>query len=206
MHFDPYWNQKNRKSSTRWRVLNYIDAKPSTFTEILNGVGLSRPVLTQHLDELLQNGSIRRRAEGKRDVYELTKEGKGFQRLLREGLSESFSLLIKLAQNPDAVKTLNEMARFGKESPEFLPFLQAWMQWYTNYVTAMLSDEGIKWFNRHGKASSSIMMTELSKELGPLLEAKRKSGGPTSPQEFLPFLDQALVASLRVIHRKGEAQ
>src|SRR5208283_1286849 len=172
--FDPYHNQKSTKISTRGKVLNYISAKPSTFTEIRKGVKLSKSTLYQHLNELVLADLIRKSLVGDQVVYELTEKGKGRQRVLNEVLSKSFGFFIKLAQNKDAVKTLNDMVESGKEIPEFFPFLENYMQWYADYVSAMWSDDGIKWFNRHGNAASDIMKTEVNKQLAPLL-AQRKT-------------------------------
>ena len=69
---DPRWAQKRIKRQNRELILSTLYNSPMTFTELTKKLGLSKPVVSEHLNDLKEQGQIVRDVIRDKIVYVLT--------------------------------------------------------------------------------------------------------------------------------------
>jgi DNA-binding transcriptional ArsR family regulator len=149
---DPFARQRSTKLSNRRKVLTTIRDKPSTFGELLEKTGLSRPILSGYLKELENYGVIavvsRRLVKGRRLEYQLTDHGKNTERLRAGFLTDYFQIIRDLVKDYPTAKMVFELARAAKKDPQLveeglkraMDFLSVFDQWFE----MQLKEHGLK--------------------------------------------------------------
>ena len=74
MEEDPYWSQKVIKKRNRKTVLHALANGPMPFTQLKEKLGLSKPVLSNHLKHLKERKYVVRGIENDKVVYKLTEQ------------------------------------------------------------------------------------------------------------------------------------
>jgi DNA-binding HxlR family transcriptional regulator len=158
---------RRSKDETKRRILKAISEGPITFGELERKVGLSRPVLSDYLREMRNDGIITQQinatTEKRRIEYVLTPKGKGEERMLRDSLASGFQLLKSLSSKDPSAKAIAELARMAKDDPNLFEQFSRWM---TDYTVLMASEETREWLRRHGEKQFRV---ELTKRLAPRL-------------------------------------
>jgi len=136
MTLDRYHFQRDTKSRNRRKMISVLKESPSTFTELLNSVRLSRPVLTQYLKELLKDGVIERRIRDERIVYELTQRGKAAELMRTRALASGFRAATSLIRDERTAELFANMLKMAREKPEFFRVLMDWMLDFALFMTS----------------------------------------------------------------------
>lgn len=185
MKHDPFHSQRETKSRHRRAMLTILKVHPSTFSELLDGTKLSRPVLTDHLKELIGNKIIERQISGEKTVYQLTQRGKAAELVRTRTLASGFQAATALIRNSVMAEKFVDMAKLSKDNPDMFQVL---MDWMLDLSLFMNSDPFFetKWLRILGGSKE---------EWRPISEAiKRKVAVSTipinTPEEFREALDQ----------------
>lgn len=133
---EPFHAQKDTKSRNRRAIINILKENPSTFSELHDKSGLSRPILTQHLKELSKEQMITREISGRRIVYSLTQRGKTVELIGTKLVSESLSGIGALISDPGKAELLSNMGRMAKEHPDIFQVLTDWILNVSLYLTS----------------------------------------------------------------------
>lgn len=176
MKRNPFWNQEATKTRSKHKILKAIKEKPSTFGELRQETGLSKPVLGKYLAEFIDDKMIKRDLNGKRIEYLLTAKGKTLEQQWREGMAEALGMLRPLIKNYEAVKSLSTMAELAKEAPELF---EGMLQFVTEYLPLMVSDDMKYWIHTHGKKDA---IKDLQKEV---LRRMRRFPERENPEDSL---------------------
>jgi len=194
MTLDPYHFQRGIKSRNRRKIISIVKESPSTFTELLNSVGLSRPVLTQYLKELLKDGVIERRIRDERIVYELTQRGKASELMRTRALASGFQAATSLIRDERAAELFAIMFKMARERPEFFQVLMDWMLDFALFMTSdpayesrwirILSGNQDEWRPFRDEIAKRIPTSSLQID---------------SPEKFRTMLDSILEATKAIL-------
>ena len=133
---DRYHFQREIKSRNRRKIVSILKDSPSTFTELLDGAKLSRPVLAQYLKELVKDEVIERRIHDERIVYELTQRGKASELMRTRALASGFRAATSLIRDERTAELFANMLKMAREKPEFFRVLMDWMLDFTLFMTS----------------------------------------------------------------------
>jgi len=133
---DRYHFQREIKSRNRRKIVSILKDSPSTFTELLDGAKLSRPVLAQYLKELVKDEVIERRIHDERIVYELTQRGKAAELMRTRALASGFRAATSLIRDERTAELFANMLKMAREKPEFFRVLMDWMLDFTLFMTS----------------------------------------------------------------------
>jgi len=136
MMLDRYHFQREIKSRNRRKIVSILKDSPSTFTELLDGAKLSRPVLAQYLKELVKDEVIERRIHDERIVYELTQRGKASELMRTRALASGFRAATSLIRDERTAELFANMLKMAREKPEFFRVLMDWMLDFTLFMTS----------------------------------------------------------------------
>jgi DNA-binding Lrp family transcriptional regulator len=141
---DPFWSQKETKSANLRKILTAIRDKHPTFTELLQQVELSRPVLSDRLRELQGEGRIARYIHGRRIEYQVTDTEKALERQRMTYIANMMQALKGVVEiySDETAKDLSQLAQLAKEDPEHF---EAMMQSTVETYQLLLSDECLRW-------------------------------------------------------------
>ena len=199
---DPFAHQREVKSENRRVILTRIEAESSTFGELEQKTGLSRPVLTKHLRELEKEGKVERRIRGPRIEYELTSKGGALEQQGVKNLANAFQFVKQLTRDYDAAQTLFNIFKLSKDAPELL---DAFTRWLGDFTAFILSDEYLEWTKKHpGLEGRRLMETELAKRGAVPIKLQGASIFVDESAEILTTF-QTILDSMRdvVRYRKG---
>lgn len=203
---NPFWAQKQTKSSNRYKILNTIRNKPSTHKELLEEIKLSRPILSQYLKELVNDGIIKRQIQGNEIKYTLTEMGDDSLKSLRESISKTFEIFTGLIHDHETMKALSSWAEVYRKDPIFV---DRFMQFYREYILIYISKEMMRWLlkgeptqekvqaldeetrNRLIKERNEVLRKEVSKKVP--IEP------PTDTKELMTWIQNYLNAIKEVI-------
>lgn len=147
--------------------MNAIGEGGVTFGELEVKVDRSRPVLSDYLKQLRDDGVVTQRinvVDGKRRIeYVLTPKGKGEEKMLRDSLASGFQVIKGLSSNDPSAKAIMELAKLAKDDPTLFEQLSRWM---TDYTALMASEQTRKWLRRNGEKQFRL---ELNEKLAPRL-------------------------------------
>ncbi len=199
MQSDPFWRQKSTKSANRRRILTALTEAGQTFGELERKVELSRPVLSIYMKELEKAGEVARQIKGRRIEYVLTDKGKGQERMRRESIAKAFQVVGQLTRNYSSAKSMLEIAEFAKESPEFFA---EFLQWMTDYMTLVLSDDTLRWLRRHRDGSGKLLQAEVMKKLAPFIK-EIHADSEDDPKKVMSIFQNLLNSMKEVISETG---
>jgi len=142
MKKDPFARQRSTRLSNRRNILIAIRDKPSTFGELLERTGLSRPILSGYLKELEEAGIVavasKRLQKRRRLEYQLTDNGKKTENLRATFLSGYFQIICDLIRDYPTAKMVFELACAARKDPQLvekglkqtMDFLTLFDQWF----------------------------------------------------------------------------
>ena len=163
-----YSSQRQSKAKHRQNILRIIETKEPIFKDLQKEVGLTPPALTKHLDELVGEGLVTRDSRGpRRVVFILTDKGKGEEQLVRDSVAKTFQLVKDLSSDYPAAKTLLELSKLAKDDPKFFNDL---VQWMTDYMALMASEESRQWIYGQGESGVNRLKRELTRKMAAYLQ------------------------------------
>lgn len=199
MKHDPYHFQRDTKSRNRRKIISILKENPSTFTELLNGAGRSRPVLTQYLKELVKDGMIERRIRDERIVYQLTQRGKASELMRTRALASGFQAATSLVRDERTADLFADMFKMAREKPEFFQVLMDWMLDFTLFMTSDPVYES-RWMRILGGNQDEWrpFRDEITKRI------PTSSVQIDTPGKFRTMLDSILEATKSILLREKE--
>jgi len=112
------------KARHRADIIKLLRTKPSTFTELLSATKMSRPTLTNHLKELVEETVVEHNGETR--TYALTQRGKVVELLGTNLVSAGLKAAGGIIHDSKGVELLGNMARMAKENPEMFQIIMDW--------------------------------------------------------------------------------
>jgi DNA-binding MarR family transcriptional regulator len=190
MKEDPYWSQKRTKLANQRSIMAAITARPSTFGELTERVGLSRPILSKNLRELEKQGIIERRIRERRIEYDLTEKGRGAEELRKRYISDGFQLMKQLTGDFETAKTIHEIAKLAKEDPALV---EATLGFSQDFLLFLMSEDTLRWMTKHPRKRRMQILREAIQ--------KRIINVPTpqEPRELYTLMNDLLDAMREVV-------
>jgi DNA-binding transcriptional ArsR family regulator len=143
--------------------LKLIEGRSRTFGELLKGTPefhLSRPILSGHLRALQEEGLLRRRVNGRRIEYELTRKGNDQEQLRKESIAGTIEIMKLLVSEPSASKTLHDLSELAKQDPALAELF------IKELSILMAKDEVLQWIQKHpGREGARVVKQELAKRM-----------------------------------------
>lgn len=175
----PFWNQKATRLTNQRKIITTIAGKPSTFSELLKTVGLSRPILTKYLRQLESEGTISRKISGRRIEYQLTGKGRGAEELRRQSIGSAFDVMKQIIGDYEGTKALFEMAKIAKQDPALA---EAFLQFMQSLMLVLVSDDTLRWIKKHPPDEQKRIFSEEVKKRTPV------GPPPEDPAEMIAVL------------------
>lgn len=172
-----------------------IGERPSTFSELVqsDAIGLSRPILSKYLTELLSEGSIERKIMGKRIEYQITGEGREAERLRRELYAAVFHLVQHLIVDRDGSKAIRVLAKTATDDPVLFERL---MELLKDLMLFSTSNETLRWMREHPRNQwEQILKKELKGVPRPLTLGDSKAQVLESLQFTLKMMRTVVASS-----------
>jgi predicted transcriptional regulator len=190
-------HQERSKIQHRKKILDIIEEKHPTFKELRDEAQLSNPVLSKYLRTLVEEGIIERQFAGARREFVLTDKGKGQEQLLREYVAKAFQVVKDLSSDYPAADALLELSKLAKGDPKFFNEL---VQWMSDYMALMASDESRQWIYRHGESGTNRLRSELTKRITAYV---KENPQPEKSRELIGLLQILLNTTREVVSGRG---